>query len=184
MKQFSSAIVFALLFSSVAFSQSAQTSLNSFPPATTRIAGPVNQVQIKGNVGQQLIGTITSQSGVRFISGTWRTIIRLRGNPISVDEPAPQVPSQFWVGQNFPNPFNPTTTIPFTLEKQGRGYLTILNLLGQTVRTVDLSGYSEGAHEFLWDGRSDFGLPVSSGPLFYRVTTDQHTALHRMLLLK
>ncbi|RMH89545.1 MAG: T9SS C-terminal target domain-containing protein, partial [Calditrichaeota bacterium] len=85
--------------------------------------------------------------------------------------PSPEsVPERFFLSQNFPNPFNPTTTIPFGLPEEARVSLEIFNLLGQKVRTLlSRERLAAGYHRVVWDGLSDAGQRVASGIYFYRL---------------
>ena len=77
---------------------------------------------------------------------------------------------------NYPNPFNPTTTIEFEIEAGENGTLTIYNLKGQKVYARE---YESGYHSFNWDG-SDY----ASGIYFYRLQTPSYYNLKKMLMLK
>lgn len=83
-----------------------------------------------------------------------------------------------------PNPFNPTTTITYSLEKAGPVSVKVYNTQGQLIRTlVDGEAY-EGSHRVMWDGRNDAGEPVSSGMYFYKVHANGTAATERMTLMK
>jgi hypothetical protein len=87
---------------------------------------------------------------------------------------------------NYPNPFNPQTTIKFEI---GNGKLEnvvvdIYNVRGQRVRTLVNGIYSAGSHSVIWNGTDDHGRNVSSGMYFYRMTAGEYTSVRRMMLLK
>jgi hypothetical protein len=88
---------------------------------------------------------------------------------------------------NFPNPFNPNTTINFTVGAglaSTRVTLEIFNIRGQRVRTL-ISGMKEpGHHSIVWDSTDGRGQSVSSGIYFYRLTAGDFVETRRMLLLK
>jgi M6 family metalloprotease-like protein len=86
--------------------------------------------------------------------------------------------------QNHPNPFNPTTTIAFTLPEGARVNLAIFNSKGELVRTLLDETMKEGYKETAWEGRNDRGNPVSSGVYFYRLTTGKKVLTKKMILLK
>ncbi|MEA2095659.1 MAG: right-handed parallel beta-helix repeat-containing protein [Candidatus Cloacimonadota bacterium] len=93
---------------------------------------------------------------------------------------------------NYPNPFNPTTTISFNLttEYTENTEIVIYNLKGQKVKTLDCSNLFAAAskqlmHSITWNGTDDFGKPVSSGIYFYKLVSDgKNIASKKMLLLK
>lgn len=100
----------------------------------------------------------------------------------NADEPTPGL--QTALGKNYPNPFNPTTTISFTLAKSGPANLKIYNAKGQLVRQLANSEYNAGQHHLVWDGRDTQGRPVSSGLYFYRLQTRDYSKSYKMVLMK
>ncbi|MCD4829661.1 MAG: T9SS type A sorting domain-containing protein [Candidatus Cloacimonetes bacterium] len=88
------------------------------------------------------------------------------------------------LGSNYPNPFNPETTVRFSLAQAGEVKLVVYNVRGQRVRTL-LREYREpGNHEVLWLGDNDAGQPTASGVYFLRMTVAGFTQTSKMLLLK
>jgi hypothetical protein len=86
--------------------------------------------------------------------------------------------------QNVPNPFNPTTSIRFTLGSAGQVNLMIFDAGGRLVRTLVDDTMAAGPHDTLWDGRDDHGRLVGSGVYFYRIETGSLVASRKMVLLK
>lgn len=85
---------------------------------------------------------------------------------------------------NYPNPFNPSTTIVVELAEQSDVNVTIYDMLGRHIRTL-VSGVREaGGHMFEWDGTDANGNPVESGMYFARMITPTHTATQQMQLSK
>ncbi len=85
---------------------------------------------------------------------------------------------------NYPNPFNPTTTISFDLPKSGNVDLTIYNVKGQKVKTLTNEKYPKGKHSIVWTGKNDKNQSVSTGIYFYRLRSDNSTLTKKMILLK
>lgn len=85
---------------------------------------------------------------------------------------------------NFPNPFNPTTTISFLLPKDATCTLDVYNIRGQKVKNLVNGSKFAGNHSVVWNGLDDNGKPVSSGLYFYRLTTPNSSQTNKMLLLK
>jgi len=102
--------------------------------------------------------------------------------PINADSEAPAL--QTALGKNYPNPFNPTTTISFTLAEPGQTSLKIYNAKGQLVRQLANSQYRAGQHHLVWDGRDAVGRSVSSGLYFYRLQTKDFSKSYKMVLMK
>jgi len=85
---------------------------------------------------------------------------------------------------NYPNPFNPSTTISFTTAKAAPVQITIYNLKGQAVRTWNLETEAGGNHSVQWDGLDDNGLSLSSGVYFYRMFSGAYSSTRKMVLMK
>jgi flagellar hook assembly protein FlgD len=87
--------------------------------------------------------------------------------------------------QNYPNPFNPSTQIQFELGRTEAVRLEIFNILGQKVKTM-LRGeeFSAGPYTFIWNGRDDNNVQVSSGTYFYKLSTPSFTKTLKMSLVK
>ena len=95
------------------------------------------------------------------------------------------VPQAFALQQNFPNPFNPVTTIRYALPVDGRVTVTVFNMLGQKVVTLlDNQTQTAGYHSLLWDGRDAAGRRVASGVYFYQLNSGSFTQTRKMLLLE
>ena len=90
---------------------------------------------------------------------------------------------------NYPNPFNPETWIPYHLAKDANVTLHIYAVNGQLVRTLTLGHQAAGMYQSrsraaYWDGKNEFGEPVSSGVYFYTLTAGDFTATRKMLIRK
>jgi hypothetical protein len=90
------------------------------------------------------------------------------------------VPTEVALGANYPNPFNPSTQINFSVTQSGPVRLAVYNLLGQRVRLlVDSANLSAGMHQATFEA-SD----LASGTYLYRLETPQQTLSRRMVLMK
>ncbi len=86
---------------------------------------------------------------------------------------------------NFPNPFNPTTTIKFSVEKEGEIELSMYNIKGQKLKTLTKNYFIRGSYSILWNGDDEFGKSVSSGVYYYKLNVNGNTkAINKCLLLK
>jgi hypothetical protein len=94
------------------------------------------------------------------------------------------IPIMTHLNANYPNPFNPTTTISFGLATEGDVSIEIFNIRGQRVKTLVNDHFNAGMHRAVWNGDDNNGRNVSSGIYFYRMKTDNFTETKRMLLMK
>jgi len=87
--------------------------------------------------------------------------------------------------ENYPNPFNPSTTIRYSLPKAENVTLQVFDVGGRLVRTL-VRGVKKpaGAFEVQWNGTDAAGRPVASGVYFYRLTAGTETLTHKAVLLK
>lgn len=85
---------------------------------------------------------------------------------------------------NYPNPFNPTTTINFSLLENGNVVLSVYNVKGQKVRTLTNEFLEKGLHSIEWNGKDTNNKSVSSGIYFYKISAGKTKAMKKMLLLK
>lgn len=111
-------------------------------------------------------------------------LVRL-GVSISVEDDQSGVPIEYTLQQNFPNPFNPSTTIRYSIPHADDVQLSIFNVMGQLVRNLVGEKNIPGTHSAVWDGRNNNGRFVSSGNYFYTLKVgDKVLFSRRMLLLK
>lgn len=96
----------------------------------------------------------------------------------------PNLPSEFAIYPNYPNPFNPNTTLAYDLPVACHVTLEIYNLLGQHVVSLVDRTESAGSKEVIWNGQDKQANPVTSGIYFYRLTAGHFQAGGKMLMLK
>jgi len=94
------------------------------------------------------------------------------------------VPEKFSLSQNRPNPFNPVTSIEYSIPVRSNVVLEVYNLLGQKVVTLVNEEQEAGAHQAIWDGKDKVGNSVSSGIYFYRMKSDSFSEVKKMVLMK
>jgi hypothetical protein len=94
------------------------------------------------------------------------------------------------ISHNYPNPFNPETTISFTISKfnnrvKNNVVIDIYNIKGQRVRTLVNDNLQDGNHKVVWNGKDENDKSVGSGIYFYQIKNNDHVvATNKMLLLK
>ncbi len=106
--------------------------------------------------------------------------VKLGENESNIDTP----PTLTLAVSNYPNPFNPTTTIRYTVPKDGNVRLCIYNTRGQLITTLVNEQKNLGIHSVVWNGNDNNGNKVSSGIYFTRIIADGKTLTSKMLMLK
>ncbi|MBN2830496.1 MAG: T9SS type A sorting domain-containing protein [Candidatus Cloacimonetes bacterium] len=99
-----------------------------------------------------------------------------------IEEETPNYP-QFTLS-NYPNPFNPTTTISFELPQKSIVTLSVFNIRGQKLMTLIKDEMSQGKHNVIWNGADEKGKSVPSGVYFYQLETSDRSLTKKMILMK
>ena len=95
-----------------------------------------------------------------------------------------EIPNGISLGANYPNPFNPATVIPFTLEERGHVTLSIYDTMGRRIAVLVDRMLSAGSHSVRWDAANDAGFPVASGVYSIRLEGMGVADSRRIMLLK
>ncbi|MFC1493191.1 T9SS type A sorting domain-containing protein [candidate division KSB1 bacterium] len=136
-----------------------------------------------GNVIVEMV--VTREIDGEVIVATHGNGIYSRDYSTHVEQYNPKTPTKFELLHNYPNPFNPSTTISFSLPKNEYVSLEIFNSLGQRVRLLLKNSLRpSGQNLVLFDGMNDNGLKLSSGVYFYRLTVNGITQTRRMTIIK
>jgi flagellar hook assembly protein FlgD len=85
---------------------------------------------------------------------------------------------------NYPNPFNPTTTISYTIPANGKANLVIYNVRGQKVKTLVNEQQNAGSYTVQWDGKDKSDNDVASGVYMMKLTTSKSTQMKKIMLMK
>ena len=108
-----------------------------------------------------------------------------QGTPATAVADETAAPTAFTLGANYPNPFNPATTIPLAVPAGAKNVdLTIYNVLGQPMRRVWTGPLPDGEHALTWDGRDAQGQPVAAGVYMYRLQVDEQTRTRKMVKIE
>ncbi len=140
-----------------------------------------------GNASGVVIVDCKMQKGMKMPWYTYRGNLRRTGyypdSPTDTDDPtAPEFSTE--LKGNFPNPFNPTTTIAFSLAKKANVELSVYNIRGQKVKTLVSGAMDSGEHRIEWDGSDETGKSTSSGVYFYRLNAGGYDHVRKMLMIK
>ena len=143
-------------------------------------AGDALEVILFDDLGNIVSGPFTHTVDVEDLRNAYLSL------PLTVGDVHP---ASTILAQNFPNPFNPETWIPYQLENSADVTLQIYDTSGGIVRTLDLGFKQQGFYmtrstAAYWDGRNNMGEQVASGVYFYSLQTADFSATRKMLILK
>lgn len=133
----------------------------------------------QGTLGQSHPVGVGRSPGAVLWSGFWRVQSSLSVSPVADLAP---LTNRLW--QNSPNPFNPRTTITFSITDPVYLELAIFDVRGQRVRTLVSEMRTPGVYEEVWDGRDDAGGRAASGVYLYRLVNGNNHQTAKMLLVK
>ena len=107
-------------------------------------------------------------------------------NPVAINENNVPKPKNAVLNSNYPNPFNPQTTISFSTKgTEGKINIAIYNIKGQKVKTLIDEVVTAGDHTLIWDGKNSHGRNVSTGIYFYKMEYNgKYINTKKCLLLK
>ena len=129
--------------------------------------------------------TRTTTSATSYENRVFMRVISGSGVSVSIDEERIIVPTDYRLHDNYPNPFNPTTTISFTLPLDKAVSVRVFDMTGRLVRTLVNNEYrTEGYHEVVWDATSDAGNYVASGSYLYTLEYGNFRQSKTMVLIK
>lgn len=159
-----------------------------YPPATHQAyfaAAALANVPLPNAAGTQQSMTVTNLPVNKTYNFLAKTYIEKNLFTSVHEQPANQpYPTQFKLWENFPNPFNPETSIRFDLPRPAKVTAIIFDSLGQeTVRLLEQL-LSAGNHALTWNGRNKIGQEAGSGLYFLRLQADENIATIKMLLVR
>ncbi len=102
----------------------------------------------------------------------------------TVGVPGSEVPVRIVLDQNTPNPFNPTTSIGFSLDRESRVRLSVYSQAGRLVTNLVDGRVTPGSHSATWNGTDLTGKAVGSGVYYYRLDTDKNSLTGKMILVR
>jgi hypothetical protein len=138
-------------------------------------------------------------AGVELITGTWTIVandgkydvhaengpftLTIDGSKLEISD-SDIIPETFALYANYPNPFNPTTTISYDLPKRSQVTLDIYDILGKQIKTLVNQSQDVGNKIAVWDGTDNLGRQVSAGVYLYQIQAGEFSQTRKMLLLK
>lgn len=145
------------------------------------ISDPANPTQI-GYYAGSYYGVYATEQYIYLVDNS--QFIILSFDATDVTEETSEVPKDLNLFSAYPNPFNPATTISFTLSSAQKARLEIFDILGRKVKMLADRKFEAGEHSIVWDGTDQNGFDASSGVYFYRLSTDGGQTTRKMLLLR
>ena len=152
---------------------------DNYEARVTRIVGGFSNPIDAEIIGNRIY--VIEWSGGR---GLWEIVLPQATTETAIAEAEGVVPEEFALAQNFPNPFNASTTIAFQLGLPSRVELSVYSISGQRVRTLFSGSLPAGHHRLQWDGRNERGESVASGAYLYQLSAGDFVATRQLMLLK
>jgi hypothetical protein len=146
-------------------------SASSFVPTSSVFFGDYTNVTAYNNVVRPI--------WIRLDGTALSCMTAIIGTPTGIEEPKPVIPSEYLLEQNVPNPFNPNTTIRYSIPKDGYVSLKVYNLIGQEVASLINEFKTAGSYSFEF-----YGTDLSSGIYFYRLISGNYAETKKMILNK
>ena len=158
-----------------------------------QIVGIVESIAGGPVIYQPLVWKVRAEDGLYT---TWSTPGDATADPrpgfrLSIDlsiivsnDDVPNVPTTFALKQNFPNPFNPTTTVSYSVPKSNQVTVVVYDLLGNVVKTLVNEPQQPGSYEILWDATNDQGALVPTGNYILKMVAGDFSQTRKMTLLK
>ncbi len=92
--------------------------------------------------------------------------------------------NSYALSNNYPNPFNPSTTFEFTIPKSGMVEVNVYNILGMKVKTLENGWFKLGSYQTSWDGTNQYGNQAASGLYFYQLKSGGNQIMKKMMLVR
>ena len=157
----------------------------------TTFSGSINPTTLDLTIGQALPGN--TQYNFKGIIDDVRLydyglsadeILNLYTEPVAIDDRTTMIPMEFYLDPPYPNPFNPSTTIGYGLDEAGHVELTIHDIQGRMVRTMQSSYLPAGQYRIVWNGQTNNQQLVSSGIYFCRLQSRSFTRSVKIIYLR
>jgi hypothetical protein len=118
------------------------------------------------------------------LSDTAEPLFWLGGQDLGIKNSPDVMPSNYFLSQNFPNPFNPVTTLKYNILENGLVNITIYDILGNVVNNLINANQSSGYKSVQWNATNNQGEPVSAGVYLYKIQAGDFVDTKKMILLK
>ncbi|HEX2982435.1 MAG TPA: T9SS type A sorting domain-containing protein, partial [Ignavibacteriales bacterium] len=151
-------------------------------PAGVRMYNPDNGICYDGINGA---AAVNKNSGAESTIEALLTLQAIESSPYAAQQfnsiieiatdGGMNTPENFALSNNYPNPFNPSTTIEYQVSRPSHISISIYNMLGENIRTLINAYHNAGSYQTLWDGKNESGTDASSGIYFYKMTSENRS---------
>jgi serine protease len=175
-------------YASYSFSSATWYSVTVIAYSTGQVTAKVGTTTVKSytfsSVRSGLVGAGYNNSNSDFDNFcVMASASGMEGGVALSEDQSVNLPEKFTLSQNFPNPFNPTTTIFYSLAEPGEVELVVYNVLGEKVRTLAYGPHETGEYSVIWDGKDLNGRSVASGMYLYRLTVNGAESITKKMVL-
>jgi hypothetical protein len=132
--------------------------------------------------GEKINWVLSSESADYILDGAGELVVPSAARFILKREPV--IPISFALHQNFPNPFNPITTLRYDLPSDAMVTLTVFDMLGREITQLVNTTQDAGFRSVQWNGTDSFGKSVGAGVYLYHLRTGSFSQVRKMVLLK
>jgi len=157
-----------------------------FAEGTEVFAGDIDweevEIDLSGYTGMAQLRFVMGSAGLITGEG-WYIDDIYYTNPTGISDNS-IIPKVTSLNGNYPNPFNPTTTIAYSLSKEAHVNIEIFNMKGQKVRTLKNEEQTAGDYNAVWNGKDDNSKPAASGVYFYKMEAGNIQQTKKMILMK
>lgn len=133
---------------------------------------------------------LTNSAKIRIVQDNVLTHYEAQSSNFTIKEKvlgiseSTELPTNLSLISNFPNPFNPSTTIQYDISQISQVNVVIYNILGKEIIQLDFGVKEPGTHTIIWQGIDDVGNSVSAGMYLYQIQAGQFSKTKKMMLLK
>jgi hypothetical protein len=122
--------------------------------------------------------------GSATVTVTENVAITLNVDYLALEAAKVGLPKEFALAHNYPNPFNPSTSIPYALPVNARVSMRVYDVTGRLIQTLVNGDQTAGYHRVIWDGTDNAGRPVASGIYLFELNANDFRQVNKMMLLK
>ncbi|MCF7806023.1 MAG: CHRD domain-containing protein [Candidatus Marinimicrobia bacterium] len=144
----------------------------------------LSDLTVSANDSVELYHRIITSDGSQRTTGEASMMTLVRGSITNTKDEPDELPDSYSLYENYPNPFNPVTTIKYSLPERSQVQITIYDVLGRRVVTLVNKVQEPGQYSIKWNAKDRYGGAVSTGVYFYRIHAGDYESIKKMVYLK